>query len=105
MTFPFPGVYNRCVEKEKATINSPLAEARRYVAGALLERSGNGTGGHPRLTVRDMVASSGTDWESVRLSLRALQEEGAIRLERHRIFIRTDRLREAAAVPAGDLRP
>jgi len=71
------------------------------VAETLLERCGNGSGGGGRVTVRDMVTDSGTDWESVRLSLRALQAEGAIRLERHRIFIRTDLLRAAAAEPAG----
>lgn len=72
------------------------------MAGALLDRAADG--GRPRLTVRDMVTSSGTDWESVRLSLRTLQEEGAIRLERHRIFIRTDLLKEAAAAPGEALR-
>lgn len=71
-----------------------LSRARRFVAGALLEQAGNP--GRARLTVRDMVAASGTDWESIRLSLRTLQEEGAIRLERHRIFIHADLLRAAA---------
>jgi hypothetical protein len=107
MTIPFAGVYNRFVENEKVSLPLPpagpsLAEARRFVAGALLARAGDGS--RPRLTVRDVVIASGTDWEAVRLSLRSLQEEGAIRLERHRLFIRRDLLRQAAAAPASGSR-
>jgi len=44
----------------------------------------------PRLTQRDMAAIAGTAREIVGRSLKALEEEGTIRLDRHRIVI-TDR--------------
>jgi len=46
-----------------------------------------------------MATDAGVEWETVRLSLRSLQEEGAIRLDRHRIFIRRDLLRKVAEEP------
>jgi CRP/FNR family transcriptional regulator len=60
------------------------------VARILLEQAGNGTGPRPRLTQQEMAAMAGTVREVVGRSLKALEEEGAIRLERHRIVI-TDR--------------
>ena len=67
------------------------------IAKILLEYAGNGTGLRPQLTQRDMAAMAGTAREMVGRSLKALEEEGAIRLERHRIVI-TDKgaLREMA---------
>ncbi len=60
------------------------------VARILLENAGDGTGPRPRLTQQEMAAMAGTVREVVGRSLKALEEEGAIRLERHRIVI-TDR--------------
>ena len=57
------------------------------VAKILLEHAGDGTGARPRLTQQDMAAMAGTVREVVGRSLKALEEEGAIRLERHRIVI------------------
>ncbi len=57
------------------------------VAKILLEQAGDGTSPRPRLTQQDMAAMAGTVREVVARSLKALEEEGAIRLERHQIKI------------------
>ncbi len=57
------------------------------VAKILLEHAGNGTGPRPRLTQQEIAAMAGTAREVVGRSLKTLEEEGAIRLERHRIVI------------------
>ena len=58
------------------------------VAKILLEHAGDGDGPLPRLTQQEMAAMAGTAREVVGRSLKALEEEGAISLERHRIIIR-----------------
>ena len=60
------------------------------VAKILLDYAGNGTGQRPRLTQQEMAAMAGTAREMVGRSLKVLEEDGSIRLERHRIVI-TDR--------------
>jgi CRP-like cAMP-binding protein len=57
------------------------------VAKILLEHTGDETGSRPRLTQQEMAAMAGTAREVVGRSLKALEEEGAIRLDRHRIVI------------------
>ena len=57
------------------------------VAKILLEHASDGTDPRQRLTQQEMAAMAGTAREVVGRSLRALEEEGAIRLERHRIVI------------------
>ena len=57
------------------------------VAKILLEHAGNGTGPRPRLTQQEMAAMAGTAREMVGRSLKTLEDEGAIRMDRHRIVI------------------
>lgn len=57
------------------------------VAKILLEHAGDGAGPRARLTQQEMAAMAGTVREVVGRSLKALEEDGAIRLERHRIVI------------------
>jgi len=57
------------------------------VAKILLEHASNGAGSKQRLTQQDMAAMAGTVREVVGRALKALEEEGAIRLERHRVVI------------------
>ena len=57
------------------------------IAKILLGHAGNGTGSQPRLTQQEMAAMAGTVREVVGRSLKALEEEGAIKLDRHRIVI------------------
>lgn len=69
------------------------------VAKILLEYAGDKNGQGQRLTQREMAAMAGTAREMIGRSLKALEEEGTVRLERHRIVI-TDKeaLREMAGV-------
>jgi len=57
------------------------------VAKILLEHIGGEMGSGPRLTQQEMAAMAGTAREVVGRSLKALEEEGAIKLDRHRIII------------------
>jgi CRP/FNR family transcriptional regulator len=57
------------------------------VAKILLEHIGGEMGRGPRLTQQEMAAMAGTAREVVGRSLKALEKEGAIKLNRHRIVI------------------
>ena len=71
------------------------------VAKILLEHVGGEMGRGPRLTQQEMAAMAGTAREVVGRSLKALEEKGAIRLDRHRIII-TDKetLQKIMEVPS-----
>ena len=71
------------------------------VAKILLEYAGDQNGPRQRLTQQEMAAMAGTAREMIGRSLKALEEEGTVRLERHRVVI-TDKkaLREMAGVTA-----
>ena len=58
------------------------------VARILFEHIGGEMNRGPRLTQQEMAAMAGTAREVVGRSLKALEEEGAIKLDRHRIIIR-----------------
>jgi CRP-like cAMP-binding protein len=69
------------------------------VAKMLLEYAGDRTGDRPRLTQQEMAAVIGTAREMVGRSLKSLEEEGAIRMERNRIVISNAKaLRETAGI-------
>jgi len=57
------------------------------VAKILLEHAVNGNAPPSRLTHQDIAAMAGTAREVVGRSLKVLEDEGIIRLERHRIII------------------
>ena len=59
----------------------------RRVAKILLENAGNGAERGPRLTQQEMAAMAGTAREMVGRSLRALEDEGTIKFDHHRIII------------------
>jgi CRP-like cAMP-binding protein len=65
-------------------------------------RISEGVDQRPRLTQQEMAAMVGTAREVVGRSLKALEEEGAIRMDRHRIVIvNKKRLEEMSGVTAG----
>ena len=67
------------------------------VAKLLLSNAGDGAGGKTRLTQQEMAAATGTAREVVGRSLKALQEDGAIRMERnHIVIVDKQALREMA---------
>jgi CRP-like cAMP-binding protein len=57
------------------------------VAKILLDHAGDGSSQGLKLTQQDMAALAGTAREVVGRSLKSLEEEGIIRLERHRLVI------------------
>jgi CRP/FNR family transcriptional regulator len=71
------------------------------VAKILFEHIGGEMGHGPRLTQQEMAAMAGTAREVVGRSLKVLEEEGAIKLDRHRIII-TDKeaLQKIMEVPS-----
>lgn len=69
-------------------------QVRGLVARALLEHADDGAGG--RVAQRDIAATVGTDWGTVHISLKSMQEQGAIRIERNRLFINKEVLRKMA---------
>jgi len=69
------------------------------VAKMLLEYAGDGVGEKPRLTQQEMASMIGTAREMVGRSLKNLETEGAIRLERNRVVITDQKvLREMAGI-------
>ncbi len=69
------------------------------VAKILLEYAGDGTGSQPRLTQQEMAAMAGTAREMIGRSLKALEADGMIRLDRNRIVItNNEALKELAGV-------
>ncbi|MDP2730920.1 MAG: Crp/Fnr family transcriptional regulator [Dehalococcoidales bacterium] len=57
------------------------------VARILVEHAGDGTNPGQKLTQQNMAAMAGTAREVVGRSLKALEDEGMIRMDRHRIVI------------------
>jgi CRP/FNR family transcriptional regulator len=69
------------------------------VAKMLLDYAGDKTGDRPRLTQQEMAAMIGTAREMVGRSLKSLEGDGAIRMERSRIIITNQKaLRQTAGV-------
>lgn len=67
------------------------------VAKILVENSGDGSGRQHRLTQQDMAAMAGTAREVVGRSLKSLEEDSVIKMERHRIIIKDiDMLKDIA---------
>ncbi len=77
-----------------------ISRVRGLVAKVLLDYAGDSTTGRRQLTQRDIAVLIDTDWETVHASLESLQEEGAIRIERHRIIINKELLLKMARVAA-----
>ena len=71
------------------------------VAKILFQQIGGESGRGPRLTQQEMAAMAGTAREVVGRSQKALEEQGAIKLDRHRIVI-TDKeaLQKIIEVPS-----
>jgi CRP/FNR family transcriptional regulator len=58
------------------------------VAKILIENSTDGNRERQRLTQQDMAAMAGTAREVVGRSLKSLEDDGVIKMERHRIVIK-----------------
>jgi CRP/FNR family transcriptional regulator, cyclic AMP receptor protein len=77
----------------------------RHVLGRvtkiLLTHAGDGTGTNDHLTQQEMAAMAGTAREVVARSLKSLEEQGYIRLERHRIVITNKQSLEEIVAESG----
>ena len=69
---------------------------RGQVAQVLLDHAGGSSNQPNRLTHRDIATMLNTDWDKIHLSLKSLHEEGAIKIDRHRIIIEPELLQKAA---------
>jgi DNA-binding transcriptional regulator YhcF (GntR family) len=69
-----------------------LSQAKSQIAKVLLKNAGDASLKRQRLNLRDMASLLGVEWETVHKSLESLKNEGAIRLERHRIIINKELL-------------
>jgi len=78
------------------TPNSKLIDIRGRVARVLLEYANDGASGRPRVAQRDIAATAGTDWGMVHMSLKSMQDEGAIKIDRSRLIINKELLQKVA---------
>jgi CRP/FNR family transcriptional regulator len=91
----FPQVSSRIIQVLAARTRQLITLVEdlsfRHVLGRvvkiLVEHAGDGNGPGERLTQQEMAAMAGTAREVVARSLKALEERGLIRMERHRIVI------------------
>jgi hypothetical protein len=74
-----------------------LMNIRSQVAGILLKRAVDGASGEPQLTHRSMAKMLNTGWDKVYISLKSLNEEGAIKIDRNRIIVKPALLQKVAA--------
>jgi hypothetical protein len=73
-------------------------DIRGRVARVLLENADDGASGRPRMAQRDIAEKVGTDWGMVHISLKSMQTDGAIRIDRNRLIIDKQRLRKLAGI-------
>jgi len=78
------------------TPSDKLSQIREKVARVLLDHANDGAGGRPRVAQRDIAATVGANWGMVHISLKSMQDEGAIRIDRHRLIINKELLQKVA---------
>jgi hypothetical protein len=72
---------------------------RRKVAGVLIEQAGDGSGERRQLTRNTIATMLNTGSDKVHLSLKSLNEVGAIKIDRNRIIVKLDMLQQIAGAP------
>ena len=72
-----------------------LSYIKKQVARILIEHTKHGTSGISKLSQREMATLIGASWIQVNQSLGILQEEGAIRIDRHRLIINRESMEKA----------
>ncbi len=82
------------------TSNRSFIDIRGRVARVLLEHVADGASGRPRVAQRDIAATVGADWGMVHMSLKSMQDEGVIRIDRHRLIINKELLQKVAGAMA-----
>ncbi len=77
-------------ETEVKSPLSPSAEpgdVRQRVAVVLLQHAGTDTTRRPGLSHREIAEMLGTSWDMVNRSVKSLQTDGAIKIDRHRMTV------------------
>ena len=69
-----------------------LSQAKTRIARVLLNNASQQPAQRRQLAQWDMASLGGIGWETVHASLESLKNEGAIRVERHRIIINKELL-------------
>lgn len=72
-------------------------DIQRQLAGVLLQYAGIDKARRPGLSQREMAVILDTSWDMVDTSLKSMQAEGAIRIERHRMILNKEALERLAA--------
>ena len=72
-------------------------DIRGQVAGVLIKHAGDGTGERQHLTHKTIATMLNTGWDKVYLSLKSLNDIGAIKIDRNRIIVKLDKLQKIAA--------
>ena len=73
-----------------------LVKMKGRVAQVLLDYAGDTARGQNRLTHRDMATMLNTDWIVIHSSLKSLHDEGAIKIDHHRIIVEKELLQKVA---------
>jgi predicted transcriptional regulator len=81
------------------TAENTFIDIRGKVARVLLECA-DGDSERPRMAQRDIAAAVGTDWGMVHISLKSMQADGAIKIDRNRLIINKEMLRKVAGITA-----
>jgi len=69
-----------------------LSQTKTQVAKVLMEKSGDASAQRQQLAQRDIASLLGVGWEMVHASLESLENDGVIRVERHRVIINKELL-------------
>ena len=80
--------------------SAELGSVRQRLAGVLLQQARTNAAAGPGFSQSEMAAALDTSGDMVNKSLAFLQSEGAIRIERHRMFINREALERIASVEA-----
>jgi len=78
--------------------NQSFLHVRGLVARVLIDHAENAIKQHSGLSQRDIARTIGSDRVMVYLSLKSLQDKGAIRIENNRIKINKELLRTVAGL-------
>jgi DNA-binding MarR family transcriptional regulator len=85
----FQDLSTNLVPEHERSVN----DTKELVARVLLEHGSQSSPPH-LLSQHDIALQAGLDWEAVHLVLKSLIKDGAIRTERHRLFVNKEMLRK-----------
>jgi DNA-binding GntR family transcriptional regulator len=81
-----------------------LIQARKLVATVLFEYTMDNKTEGRHLSQQNLTMLAGISWEMVHASLLSLQNEGAVRIERHRVVVNRDFLQNVIGVSGNHLK-